>query len=70
MAYNRIVIEIGPRRNVTAWEHLASGVGMRYVRHLEIRSLYQENDRPKNIEVLVAGTLLVALRRHRLLSFS
>ena len=62
MAYNRITVEIGPDRKESAWKHLASGVGLRYVRHLEICSLYGNDDKPKRVEHLVAGTLIASLR--------
>ena len=69
MAYNRITVTIGPNRKESEWKNLASAVGLRYVQHLEIRSLYGEDERPKYIEDLVAGTLIAAMRRHQLISF-
>jgi hypothetical protein len=62
-------VTIGPNTKDSAWQNLANGVGVRYVQHLEIRSLYGSGDKPKNAEDLVAGTLVVALRRNTLLSF-
>jgi hypothetical protein len=71
MAYNSIVVKIGPLRKESEWRHLASSVGLRYVRHLEIRSLFGDDDEPeqKHIEDLVAGTIIAAVRRNQLLSF-
>jgi hypothetical protein len=69
MAYNRITVTIGPEYKESEWQHLASGVGLRYVQHLEIRSLFGAGKKSKNIEDLVAGTLIAALRRNQLLSF-
>jgi hypothetical protein len=36
------------------------------VRHLEIRSLFGNDDKPKGAEDLVAGTLIAAVRRNQL----
>lgn len=69
MAYNRITVQIGPRRKESEWQHLASGVGLRYVRHLEVRSLYEDEDKPRCVEDLVTGTLIASVRRNQLLSF-
>jgi hypothetical protein len=69
MAYNRITVKIGPGRKDSEWQDLASGVGRRYVRHLEIQSLYGNEKKPRNVEDLAAGTLTAAIRRNQLLSF-
>jgi hypothetical protein len=70
LVYNRIIVKIGLKPLDTAWKDLVSGVGLRYVRHLEIRSLYDANDgHPKRVEDLVASTIIAALRRNKLLSF-
>ncbi|KAF1938577.1 hypothetical protein EJ02DRAFT_514441 [Clathrospora elynae] len=70
MAYGCIVVEIGAGTPDSAWRHLAKGVGLRYVRHLEIRFKYGEDNNPNHMEHLVVCTLIAALRRHQLLSFS
>jgi hypothetical protein len=50
--------------------NLASGAGLRYVQHLEIRALYdKEDEHSRRTEDLVAGTMIAALRRNQLLSF-
>jgi len=69
MAYDRLTVKIGPTTKASAWNHLASGVGLRYVHHLEIKSLYSKDNQSKRVEDRVAGTLIAALRRNRLLSF-
>lgn len=69
MAYNTIVVNIGPNREDSEWSNLASGVGLRYVRHLEIRSSFVNDDKPKRAEDLVAGTLIAAARRNTLHTF-
>jgi hypothetical protein len=69
MAYHRITVQIGPKRKESEWRHLASGVGLRYVRHLEVRSLCEGGDKPRYVEDLVAGTLIASVRRNQLLSF-
>lgn len=46
--------------------HLATGVGLCYVRHLEIRSLLGNDDKPTGAEDLVAGTLIAAGRCNQL----
>lgn len=70
MAYNRITVTIGPQTPESAWRDLAYGVGLRYVQHLEIRSLYDTVvTKPRSVQDLVAGTLVAALRRNQLLSF-
>lgn len=70
MVYNRITVEIGPDFEVSAWRHLASGVGLRYVQHLENQSLYNSDGKPNNVEDLIVGTLIASLRRNQLLSFT
>jgi hypothetical protein len=70
MAYERIVVNVSPTRKESVWKNLASGVCLRYVKHLEIRSCPTAvGAKPKCTLDLVAGTLLAALRRHQLLSF-
>jgi hypothetical protein len=69
MAYNRITVTIGPQYKESEWQHLASGVGLRYVQHLEVNSLFGTGKKSKNTEDLIAGTLIAALRRNQLLSF-
>jgi hypothetical protein len=69
MAYNRITVAIGPNIKESTWQYLASGVGLRCVQHLEIRSQFGDEKKPKNVEDLVAGTLIAAMRRNQLLSF-
>lgn len=69
MFYNRITVKIGPDLNDSAWRNLAKGVGLRYVRHLEIVSSYDNSGKPRNTEDLVVGTMVAALRRNYLLSF-
>jgi hypothetical protein len=68
MAYNSIIVEIGPSRKESEWRYLASGVGLRYVRHLEICSLFGNDDTPKRIEDLVTGTIIAVVRRNQLLT--
>jgi len=69
MAYNSIVVKIGPGRKESEWQSLANGVGLSYVRHLEIRSLFGNDDKPKRIEDLVAGSLIASVPRNQLHTF-
>jgi hypothetical protein len=69
MAYSRITVTIGPEYEESAWQNLASGVGLRYVQHLDIRSLFGVGKKSRNVKDLVAGTLIAALKRNQLLSF-
>lgn len=69
LAYNRVTVNISPSRQESEWKNLASGVGLRYVQHLEIRSLYGKDDKLKRIEDPVARTLIAAVPRDQLLSF-
>jgi hypothetical protein len=38
MAYERITVTVDPTLKESVWKNLASGVCLRYVKHLEIRS--------------------------------
>jgi hypothetical protein len=70
MAYERVTVTVDPTAKECVWKNLASGVCLRYVKHLEIRSSPIVTDgKPKCTLDLVAGLLLAALRRHQLLSF-
>jgi hypothetical protein len=70
MVYDRITVRIGPDMKDSAWSNLASGIGICYVQHLKILSLYDSSDKPRNMEDLIARTLIAALRRNQLLSFA
>lgn len=70
MAYNRITVVIGPGLKESAWQHLASGVGLRYVQHLKIRSLYDDAGKYRGLKNMITGTLIAAMRRNQLLSFT
>ncbi|KAF2824974.1 hypothetical protein CC86DRAFT_408113 [Ophiobolus disseminans] len=64
LAFNRIMVTIGPHRKESEWRNLASAVGLRYVRYLKIRSLFRNDDKPKRIEDLVACSLIAAVRQN------
>jgi pyridoxal/pyridoxine/pyridoxamine kinase len=69
MAYDRIAVNVDSTVEESVWKNLATGVCLRYVRHLEIRSTPNATSgKDKGTGDLVAGMLLAALRRHPLLS--
>ena len=70
MAYNRITVTIRPGLKDSAWQHLASGVGLRYVQHFTISSSCDDTEKGRRLKDLVIGTLIAALRRNQLLSFT
>ncbi|KAH6876140.1 hypothetical protein BKA58DRAFT_467824 [Alternaria rosae] len=73
MVYDRIIFNISSAIEDKVWSNLASGIGLRYVRHLEIHTSIQSNAYgwvPDHIADMIVGTLLAGLRRNQLLSFS
>ena len=70
MVYDRIVVTVSPDRKEQVWRNLASGICLRYVRHLDIRSCpTASGDKPKCTGDLVAGMILAGMGREQLLSF-
>ncbi|KAF7678635.1 hypothetical protein GT037_004016 [Alternaria burnsii] len=73
VAYHRIFIKTDPVTAMTTWKNLASGNGLRHVRHLQVHDSGQStaNARKRHhVGDVVTGILLAAMRRHQLLSFS
>jgi hypothetical protein len=70
MVYNRSTVRIGPDLEDSAWRNLANGVVLRYAKHLEIRSLYESDEKSNDVKDLLVGTLIASLRRNQLLSFA
>ncbi|KAI8941118.1 hypothetical protein NX059_002356 [Plenodomus lindquistii] len=70
LAYNRLVVEVGPKTKESHWTALASGVGLGYVQHLEIRSTFQVGDQPARVFELAVSTIIAHLRRDSLRSMS
>lgn len=72
MVYDRIIFNIRSVTEDKVRSNLASGIGLRYVRHLEIHTSIQSNVYgwvPDHIADMIVGTLLAGLRRNQLLSF-
>ncbi|KAF2030641.1 hypothetical protein EK21DRAFT_111734 [Setomelanomma holmii] len=70
LAYNRITVTIGPNLAESRWKHLASGLGLRHAQHLELNSLFDGKSKAGRTEDLIAGTLIAAVWRNQLHSFS
>ena len=72
MVYHNIVFNISTSTEDKVWRSLASGIGLRHVRHLEVHTSIQSTAWewvPDHTADLVVGSLLAALRRNQLLSF-